>query len=97
MAITATPRVVTPTFCEWAIIATADADTDCTLTHNMGMGALVTLIPIQQAVSSLSLWAIQSETANTVTVRKSVAVGSGSASNQLVVRVEQVLAFSRRP
>lgn len=77
------------------VIATADADTTATITHNFGTSAgdlaagrpIVILEPLLQASAGLSLWAFTSKTTNTVVCTKSTAVGSGNAGAQIRVHV----------
>lgn len=97
MAITVTTNYLGPYLGIFSVVATADADTDAVITHNMGGQAKITMIPMNQAVAALSLWALQSETNNTATFRKSVAVGSGDANQQLRVTVENYTARGKVP
>ena len=79
------------------VIASADADTTATLTHNYGIpagpgptgGTLANGSPIMilevllQASGALSLWAVTSKTTNTCVLTKATTAGSGNASAQL--------------
>jgi len=84
--------------CKATVIASADADTTATITHNLGFTAAelaagypeVVVESLLQAPAGLSLWAITSKTANTTVLTKSVAVGSGNAGAQIAVTVKRV-------
>ena len=80
------------------VIATADADTTATITHNLGLTAAqltegapeVTLCPIlSQALTALSGWVCSAKAANTVTLTKLTSTGSGNARAQLAVVVKR--------
>jgi hypothetical protein len=87
------------------IIATADGDTDVVITHNMALAAadlaagrpIVTLMPGQAeaAASRLSAWVITNIAANTVTVTKTAAGGSGAAGIQLRVDIRRPHTIGR--
>lgn len=80
------------------VIATADADTTATITHNFGLSAAelasgdprVILTPlISQALTALSAWAVTAIATNSITLTKLTSVGSGNASAQLRVSVQR--------
>lgn len=77
------------------VIASADADTTATITHNQATSVadlalgypLVTITPLLQAVALLSGWAVTAFATNTITLTKSTATGSGNAGAQIRVAV----------
>lgn len=78
------------------VIATADADTTATITHNMQLTAAqlaagqpwVTLEPLL-AAAQISLWFVSSKTANTVVLTKATTAGSGNAGAQVRAIVQR--------
>lgn len=87
------------------VIASADADTNAVITHNMGLSAadlaagrpVVILEPgvAEAAAARLSNWAVTAKDANTVTVNKTNAVGSGAAGIQLRVHISRPHSVGR--
>lgn len=80
------------------IVATADADTTATVTHNFGLSAAdlaagdprITLTPLlSQALTALSGWAVTTIATNSLTLTKLTSVGSGNANAQLRVSVQR--------
>jgi uncharacterized heparinase superfamily protein len=79
------------------VIATADGDTDAVITHNLGLSAaelalgrpdvILTSGYAEAAAARLSDWVVTALAANTVTVTKTTAGGSGAAGIQLHVTV----------
>lgn len=76
----------------WQVIATADADTTATITHNMAISVadlaagwpIVVMTPIlSQALAALSSWTYTSVTTNTCVFTKLATAGSGNAGAQL--------------
>jgi len=79
-----------------SIVATADADTAATVTHNWGLSTAslalghpwVILEPsLSLALTALPQWTITTKTLNVVTLTKLASTGSGSATPQLVVHI----------
>jgi hypothetical protein len=78
------------------VIADADADVTAVITHNMGLmpaqlAALspwIRLIPLQ-AKAFVSLWFLAAFDANTVTLTKANAMGSGDAAPQIQFVIER--------
>jgi hypothetical protein len=78
------------------IVASADADTAATVTHNWGLSTAalalghpwVILEPLlSEALTALSAWTITTKTLNVVTLTKLASTGSGSATAQLRVHI----------
>jgi len=78
------------------VVATADADTTATITHNFGLSAaelnsgspVIDFIPlISQALTALSGWAVTAIATNSITLTKLTSTGSGNASAQLRVTI----------
>jgi hypothetical protein len=84
-------------------VASADADTTATITHNFGLSAaqlaqgfpLVNITPtLSQALTALSGWAVTAVATNTITLTKLASTGSGNASPQLSVVVQRPFSMS---
>jgi hypothetical protein len=84
------------------VIATADADTTATITHNFGLSAtqlasgfpFINPVPtLSQALTALSAWSVTSITANTVVLTKLASTGSGNASPQLTVSIQRPMSI----
>lgn len=77
------------------VIASIDADTTATVTHNFGLSVaelaegapLVAITPLLQAEALLSGWAVTAKATDSITLTKSVTVGSGAAGTQIQVEV----------
>ena len=77
----------------FSVIASADGDTDVVITHNWGLTAaqIALLQPwprlfgLQGAAASFALsnWTVKAWAANTITLTKTTAGGSGNAAAQL--------------
>jgi hypothetical protein len=84
------------------IVASADADTAATVTHNWGLSVAalalghpwVILEPLlSQALTALSAWIIATKTTNVVTLTKLASTGSGSATAQLRVHIVKPMSL----
>jgi hypothetical protein len=80
------------------VVATADADTTATITHNFGLSAAelasgdprIILTPtLSQALTALSAWAVTTVATNSITLTKLTSTGSGNASAQLRVSIQR--------
>jgi hypothetical protein len=78
------------------VIATADADTTATITHNWGLsvaslalGHPWIILRETGATSNLSSWYVSSITTNTVVLTKLAATGSGASGAQLTVTLSK--------
>lgn len=78
------------------VIASADADTTATLTHNMQLTAaqlafgwpiVVIEYLVSFAAAAFPAWAVTGSTANALTLTKNTAVGSGNAAAQIQVSI----------
>lgn len=82
-----------------SVIASADGDTDAVITHNLGLSAAeltagspdILLEPgiAEPAACRLSNWMVTAFDANTCTVTKTTAGGSGAAGIQLKVIIQR--------
>lgn len=74
------------------VIATADADTTATIPHGFGPGVPVdvSISPMNQAVSALSLWALETLSGTTVVLTKATTASSGDAAAQLRVVIRRL-------
>lgn len=80
------------------VIATADADTTATITHNFGLSAaelasgspVIDFVPIiSQSLTALSSWAVTAIATNSVTLTKLTSTGSGNANPQVRVFIQR--------
>jgi hypothetical protein len=78
------------------VIASADADTTATITHNfntsvadLALGFPIVSVTqlISQALTALSAWAVTSITTTTVVLTKLTSTGSGNAAPQIRVAI----------
>jgi len=87
MAVTVTPITTGINNTVFDVIATADADTTATCTHNQNStGVWIMLVPLLDAAHT-SRWIVSSITATTIVLTKGIGVGSGNAGAQLRVFV----------
>lgn len=109
MAVTVTPiyptGAVAPTLAQMlnfdtvrvSVIATADADTTATITHNMALSAAqltagqpdVIITSLLVAPALLSGWAVTSFLTNTIVLTKATTAGSGNAGAQIQVVIRR--------
>lgn len=71
------------------VVASADADTSATITHNFGVAPREALIEnLLNAIAAASDWAVTTRSTTQVVLTKSTAVGSGNAGAQIRVHIK---------